>query len=61
MSEKKTVKNKPERVKKEEEILKFWKDNNIFQKSLEKNSPEGEFIFYEGPPTAKTWNSSFGV
>jgi len=52
MSEKNSPTNKPERVKKEEETLRFWKDNNIFQKSLEKDSPKGEFIFYEGPPTA---------
>ena len=36
----------------EEEILAFWKENNIFEKSLAKESTEGEFIFYEGPPTA---------
>lgn len=36
----------------EEVILKFWKENNIFEKSLEKKSPKGDFIFYEGPPTA---------
>jgi len=36
----------------EEEVLKFWKENNIFKKSLEKESPKGEYVFYEGPPTA---------
>jgi isoleucyl-tRNA synthetase len=36
----------------EEEVLKFWKENNIFDKSLEKSSPCGEYVFYEGPPTA---------
>ncbi len=36
----------------EEKILQFWKDNNIFQKSLEKPAPQGDFVFYEGPPTA---------
>ncbi len=36
----------------EEEVLKFWKENNIFEKSLEKDSPKGEYVFYEGPPTA---------
>jgi isoleucyl-tRNA synthetase len=39
-------------AKREEEILAFWKEKNIFQKTLEKPSPNGEFIFYEGPPTA---------
>ncbi|MBP9765623.1 MAG: class I tRNA ligase family protein, partial [Candidatus Pacebacteria bacterium] len=40
---------------KELEVLKFWNDNKIFQKSLEK--PAGEsfdesFTFYDGPPFA---------
>jgi len=39
-------------AEREEEILKFWQENKIFQKSLKKPSPEGEFVFYEGPPTA---------
>lgn len=34
------------------EILKFWQENQIFKKTLEKPAPKGEFIFYEGPPTA---------
>lgn len=48
----------PEELKKspialrEEEILKFWQENKIFEKSLKKDSPKGEFVFYEGPPTA---------
>ncbi|MEK7635125.1 MAG: class I tRNA ligase family protein [Patescibacteria group bacterium] len=37
---------------KEEEILKFWQDNKIFEKSLEKESPNGDFVFYDGPPFA---------
>ncbi len=36
----------------EEKVLAFWKEKDVFQKSLEKVSPKGEFIFYEGPPTA---------
>src|SRR3989339_1708839 len=36
----------------EKEILKFWKENNIFEKSLAKDSPKGEFVFYDGPPFA---------
>ncbi|QQR50483.1 class I tRNA ligase family protein [Candidatus Nomurabacteria bacterium] len=36
----------------EEAVLQFWKDNTIFQKSLDKDSPKGEFVFYDGPPTA---------
>src|SRR3990167_917054 len=36
----------------EEKILEFWHENKIFEKSLSKDSPKGEFVFYEGPPTA---------
>ena len=36
----------------EEEILKFWKEHKIFDKTLGKDSPSGNFVFYEGPPTA---------
>lgn len=37
---------------KEEEILVFWKEKGIFKKTLEKPAPKGDFVFYEGPPTA---------
>ncbi len=39
-------------AKREEEILEFWKKNRIFEKSLEKDSPKGNFVFYDGPPFA---------
>lgn len=45
-------KNKSASALREEEILSFWQENKIFEKSLEKESKEGEYIFYEGPPTA---------
>jgi isoleucyl-tRNA synthetase len=38
--------------KMEEEILKYWEDNRIFEKSVSKDAPQGGFVFYEGPPTA---------
>ncbi|MBP7139496.1 MAG: isoleucine--tRNA ligase [Caldisericia bacterium] len=38
--------------KKEEEILNFWKENNIFEKSIDIRKDREKFIFYEGPPTA---------
>ncbi len=34
----------------EEEILKFWKENKIFEKSLEKDAPNGNWTFLDGPP-----------
>lgn len=43
---------KSEIAKKEEEILKFWKENKIFQKTVAKKAPKGDFVFYDGPPFA---------
>ncbi|MDP3244470.1 MAG: isoleucine--tRNA ligase [bacterium] len=36
----------------EEEILDFWEKNKIFEKTLEKKAPKGDYIFYDGPPFA---------
>ena len=36
----------------EKEVLKFWKDNDVFPKSIEQNEGKEEFSFYDGPPTA---------
>lgn len=44
--------DKLENAQIEEGVLKFWQDNKIFEKSLKKDSPKGEFVFFEGPPTA---------
>ncbi|MDB5237124.1 MAG: isoleucyl-tRNA synthetase, isoleucyl-tRNA synthetase [Parcubacteria group bacterium] len=52
MAETCEIPEKPDAVKREEEVLAFWKENRIFEKSLEKAATEGDFIFYEGPPTA---------
>lgn len=42
----------------EEAILKFWKDNQTFRKSVENRKGSPRFNFYEGPPTA---NGSPGI
>jgi len=39
-------------ARREEEIFAFWKERDIFKKSLEKKSPKGEYVFYDGPPFA---------
>lgn len=52
MEEKEVQKEKGKAALREEEILKFWKEKDIFKKTLKKDSPQGEFVFYEGPPTA---------
>ncbi len=36
----------------EEEILAFWKEHRIYEKSLERRADAPKFVFYEGPPTA---------
>ncbi|MCD6471472.1 isoleucine--tRNA ligase [bacterium] len=39
-------------IKSEEKILEYWKRKKIFERSLKKRAPKGNFVFYEGPPTA---------
>lgn len=36
----------------EERILAFWRDNDIFEKSVERNRDGEDFVFYDGPPFA---------
>jgi len=38
--------------KAEREILRFWEEEKIFEKSVEKRKRKKDFVFYEGPPTA---------
>lgn len=35
-----------------EEILKFWEENQVFEKSITTREGKTLFIFYEGPPSA---------
>jgi len=36
--------------KMEEEVLDFWDQAKIFEKSVEKEAPKGDYVFYDGPP-----------
>ena len=36
----------------ERRILRFWKEHDIFRKSIEERPEERLYVFYEGPPTA---------
>jgi isoleucyl-tRNA synthetase len=48
-------KNNPEKINYpaiEEQILKFWEEHKIFEKSVSTRSENKPFTFYEGPPTA---------
>jgi isoleucyl-tRNA synthetase len=50
--EQKDLNLKSEAALREEKILEFWRENKTFQKSLEKNAPKGNYVFYDGPPFA---------
>ncbi|MEG2671776.1 MAG: isoleucine--tRNA ligase [Ruthenibacterium sp.] len=39
-------------VEREKAVEKFWEDNRIFEKSVEKRAQGTEYTFYDGPPTA---------
>lgn len=36
----------------EEAVLAFWQEHDIFEKSLKKPAPKGNFVFFDGPPYA---------
>lgn len=36
----------------EREVLKFWEENKVFEKSLENRKDSKEYTFYDGPPFA---------
>ena len=36
----------------EETVLDFWDQADIFNKTLEKDAPQGDYVFYDGPPFA---------
>lgn len=35
-----------------DDVLHFWEENKIFQKSIEQRDENKPFVFYEGPPSA---------
>ena len=39
-------------VQREKQIKQFWKDNKIFEKSIDMRSKAESYVFYDGPPTA---------
>ena len=39
-------------VEREKLIEKFWKDNDIFKKSIDERKNGDVYTFYDGPPTA---------
>ena len=39
-------------VEREQETVKFWEENHIFEKSVEERKGQPSYTFYDGPPTA---------
>ena len=39
-------------VEREKDVEKFWKENDIFKKSMENRKEGPTYTFYDGPPTA---------
>jgi isoleucyl-tRNA synthetase len=46
-------------AQREEATLAFWQTNKVFEQSVNKEAPQGEFRFYDGPPFA-TGDPHFG-
>ncbi|MFH1412531.1 MAG: isoleucine--tRNA ligase [bacterium] len=36
----------------EQEVLKFWDKAKTFEKSVKRDAPKGDYVFYDGPPFA---------
>ncbi len=54
----KPVSSKVNFPKQEEQVLSFWKEKRIFERSVEERKDSPLFMLYEGPPTA---NGSPGI
>ena len=46
------VSTKLDFTSREEKVLQFWKDNQIFERSIEEKKDLPTYTFYDGPPTA---------
>lgn len=43
---------KSQTAQREEAVLASWEADKVFEKSLSKDAPQGDFVFYDGPPFA---------
>lgn len=41
-----------ETARREEKVLAYWNEHRIFEQTLDKEAPMGDFVFYDGPPFA---------
>ncbi|MDR3318282.1 MAG: isoleucine--tRNA ligase [Clostridiales bacterium] len=52
MSIYKKIDNSMNFVAREQDVIRFWRENGIFEKSIKNTEGGREFCFYDGPPTA---------
>ncbi|MBU0708438.1 isoleucine--tRNA ligase [Patescibacteria group bacterium] len=45
-----SVDAKPDFPKQEEQTLKYWEQNKVFEKSIEQRDEDSAYTFYDGPP-----------
>ncbi len=45
-----TVPNPPDFPRQDHQILEFWKEHNIFQRSIDERRDGEDYVFYDGPP-----------
>ena len=46
-------------VEREKEIVEYWNEKKVFEKSMQAKEGNDEFSFYDGPPTANGKPLSF--
>ena len=46
------METKPKHLELEQAVNHFWKEAGIFEQSVQKHAPNGEYVFYDGPPFA---------
>ncbi len=44
--------DKPHYIELEAQVREFWKNSGTFEQSVQKDAPNGEYVFYDGPPFA---------
>ena len=48
MKFKQNTRRKP--IEYEKSLIEYWKENRIFEKSVENRPKDNVFVFYDGPP-----------
>lgn len=43
---------RPSHLTEEEKVREFWQKAKVFEASVERNAPQGDYVFYDGPPFA---------